>query len=212
MINSGTGHTAVLHGLAAELFAAEGLGRLLSVSGGSPTDYAELFNFDQSLGGPSITAIADTALGGGTLGISGFGVGRYTIGDRDVFRPLQYCAVYLHPQFADVVWLTRGIVEASCAHIESLIKRIGSVPRLPLGKALRNRRVASMLEPELFAQVAAFATIYNASKHDFDQDKDSHMFSIEDAVLAYFVARKMGMRLYPLAHLSTDLRVFDATQ
>jgi len=69
-----------------------------------------------------------------------------------------------------------------------------------------------VLGPGLFEQVNDFSKVYNASKHDFDQEKDSHMFSIQDAVLAYFVARQLGIRLYPLAHLSTDVSVFEATQ
>jgi hypothetical protein len=36
------------------------------------------------------------------------------------------------------------------------------------------------------------------------------MFSVEDALLSYFVCRKLGMKLYPLAKLATDIKIFES--
>lgn len=36
----------------------------------------------------------------------------------------------------------------------------------------------------------------------------THLFSEEDALLTYFVARKLGLRLYELVDLETDLKLF----
>jgi len=37
------------------------------------------------------------------------------------------------------------------------------------------------------------------------------MFSVKDAVLSYFVCCKLGFRLYPLAKLAADIRIFERT-
>jgi hypothetical protein len=97
----------------------------------------------------------------------------------------------------------------SSLHIEGLIKNIGNVFHLPLGAALRNVIVKRKVDPILWGQLDAFTHVYNDAKHNFGHEKDTHMFSIEDAVLSYFVCRKLGVRLYPLARLATDIKIFD---
>ena len=53
-------------------------------------------------------------------------------------------------------------------------------------------------------QLDRFAKIHNVAKHGFEHDRDTHMFSMQDAVLAYVVSRRLGLTLYPLANLVTD--------
>jgi hypothetical protein len=69
--------------------------------------------------------------------------------------------------------------------------------------------IRSKLDPLTWRRIKRFTTPYNAAKHDFDQPKDTHLFSIADALIAYIVARKLGIALYPLASLTTDLTIFD---
>jgi hypothetical protein len=97
----------------------------------------------------------------------------------------------------------------SSLHIESLIKNIGNIFHLPLGAALRNAIVKRKLDATTWKQIEAFTHIYNDAKHNFSQDKDTHLFSIEDAILAYFICRKLGWKLYPLANLATDIKIFE---
>jgi hypothetical protein len=101
------------------------------------------------------------------------------------------------------------VVTDSSAHIEALLKRIGHFPRLPLGTLLRKKAIAAVVDSVTLGQALRFAPINNAAKHDFDHPKDSHMFSYDDALAAYFVCRRLALRLYPLAKLGTDLAVFD---
>jgi hypothetical protein len=89
------------------------------------------------------------------------------------------------------------------------VKRIGRVWRLPLGQALRETVVKAKLDPVTWQQLSKYTHIYNDAKHKFDYSKDTHLFSVEDALLAYFVSRQLGRKLYPLADLETDLGVFD---
>lgn len=192
-------HTETLRHLAEELFLSDEWQILQQLCKTSPINYPQINSFDQSLGGPSI------------LGVSCRGWGRYEAQDRDVFRPLQYCAVHFHPAYKkyDIEWATRDVIEMSSLHLESLIKRIGKVWHLPLGQALRNAVVKAKVDPVTWGQISRYTRIYNDAKHNFNHNKDTHMFSVEDALLAYFVCRKLGKKLYPLASLSTDLSVFD---
>jgi len=158
--------------------------------------------FDEEFVGPSISRINCQ------------NSGRYEIADRDIFRPLQYCGMYFKAMVSkenidDPLWLTRDIVERSSLHIEGLIKNIGNVFHLPLGAALRNAIVKSKVDPVTWKQIDMFTHIYNDAKHNFNQEKDTHMFSVEDALLAYFVCRKLGLKLYPIADLVTDMKIFE---
>ncbi|MDY0340538.1 MAG: hypothetical protein RBS17_04935 [Coriobacteriia bacterium] len=202
-------HTEILRVLSSELYAREDADILHSLASASTFEYAALAAFDTRVGGPSVAALVDRRRRGGTLGIPQHGVGRYEIADRDVFRPLQYAGVYFTMNATEIEWLTRAIVEASSGHVEALVKRIGRTPRSPLGAALRALRGRNVMDPETEDLVGRFVPIYNDAKHAFDHDMDTHRFSVEDAVLAYFVCRRLGERLYSLARLNTDMSVFD---
>jgi hypothetical protein len=96
----------------------------------------------------------------------------------------------------------------SSLHLEALVKRIGGAKYLPLGQALRNIIAKQKIDPTIWNQLDRYTRIYNAAKHCFEHDKDTHMFSVEDALLAYFVCRALGLKLYHLANLATDLNKF----
>ena len=70
-------NTRVLRCLTEELFTPDEVIRLRQVIETRPLKYAQVVEFDQSLGGPSIESIAS------------HGLGRYEAADRDVFRPLE---------------------------------------------------------------------------------------------------------------------------
>ena len=174
--------------------------RLLAETKFLRLDY--LVAFDDMLGGPSISHMNCRQ------------EGRYEVSDRDIFRPLQYCGMYFKAMgskenIANPLWLTRDIVQMSSLHIEGLIKNIGNIFHFPLGAALRNTVVKQKVDTVTWNQIDTFTHVYNDAKHNFSHEKDTHMFSVEDAVLAYFVCRKLGKKLYPLAKLVTDIKVFD---
>lgn len=191
--------TATLHLLSEEILPSERLNQLLIIAHNNHPILAEVIAFDASLGGPSLATIDD--------GMQG----RYEFDDREVFRPLQYCKAYFGRMLNDEVgnWFTREIVQMSSLHIEALVKRIGCVGHLPLGQALRLALARRRIEPTLWRQIDAYTHIYNDAKHYFRHNKDTHLFSIKDALLAYFICRALGAKLYHQADLATDLRVFD---
>jgi hypothetical protein len=192
-------HSAELNQLAEELFDEAELVRLREVAATQPLDAAQLLTFDKAMGGSSMVAL--------TKG----GHGRYTTPDRHIFRPLQYCSMHFEAIHAGnrPEWQTRNIVMYSSFHIEALVKRIGNVLNLPLGRALYNPVAKGRIDPVVWEQISRYTRIYNASKHDFTQEMDTHLFSLQDAILAYFICRRLGATLYPLAKLSTDLTLFE---
>lgn len=195
-------HTQTLWSLVTELFATEEVHQIRLLMEAKPFTLDQLIAFDEKLVGPSISRMNCERSG------------RYEIADRDIFRPLQYCGSYFDAMFTkenidDPLWLTRDIVEMSSLHIESLIKNIGEIANLPLGKALRNVVVKQKVDSVTWKQLDTFTHIYNDAKHNFSHTKDTHMFSVEDAALSYFVCRKLGEKLYPLAKLATDIKIFE---
>lgn len=195
-------HTQTLWYLVAELFSDNEQHRLKELVASKTPDASAVIEFDNSIPGPSIKRLNCE------------NTGRYAIDDRDVFRPLQYCAMNFRQENKpdwkhDPEWHARDLVEMSSLHIESLVKRIGNVLHLPLGAALRNVIVKRKIDPTTWSQIEAFTYIYNDAKHNFSHAKDTHLFSVEDALLAYFVCRKLGEKLYSLANLATDLKIFE---
>jgi hypothetical protein len=186
-------HTHTLWQLTTELVAALDLGTLRAIAQASPFEYNALVTFDQQLGGPSMGIL------------SANNSGRYEVADREVFRPLQYCSMFLEADSPTREWTARETVHMAGLHLESLIKRVGQVGPVPLGAALRHILVRPKLDPVLWQQMVRFAKVYNAAKHNVNHPKDTHLFSVEDAVLAFIVARQLAMQLYPLVKLKTEL-------
>lgn len=192
-------YSVSLEQLASELFEASTLVDLQSIKQQKPLPIHQFVAFDSRVGGP------------GFFNVDCYGHGRYEVEDRDIFRPLQYCRVYFEmiARESQAEWLTREVVHMSSLHIENLVKRIGRVQRMPLGKVLREIVVKRKLAPVLWDQIVRYTAMYNASKHDVDQPKDTHLFSTGDAILAYTICRKFAVSLYPHVTLKTDLAVFD---
>lgn len=201
-VGSMENHTEILWRLVTELFADDEQKRLKVLVTPKIPNAQAVIVYDESLDGPSITRLNCN------------NTGRYAVEDRDIFRPLQYCAMdFLKDNGADweddAEWLARDLIKMSSLHIESLIKNIGNVFHLPLGAALRNVIVKSKVHSMTWKQIDTFTHIYNDAKHNFSHAKDTHMFSVEDALLSYFVCRKLGAKLYPLATLATDIKIFE---
>jgi hypothetical protein len=194
-------HNEILRQLVNDLFSAEEQLRLRELVLVRIPNVEAVLAFDDSIVGPSVRRL------------NCMNTGRYAVEDRDVFRPLQYCAMdFLKEKGADweddAEWLARDLVEMSSAHIEALVKNIGQIRHLPLGAALRNAVVKRKVTPATWKLVDRFTRIYNDAKHNFSHAKDTHMFSVEDALLSYFVCRKLALKLYPLATLETDMSIF----
>jgi hypothetical protein len=202
-----TRYSDLLVQLANELFSPDSWRTLLSIASSKSLDREAFIDFDDSIAGPSIVRIADNRPNApGTLGISRHGVTHCEVEDREIFRPLHYCAVDLTSnELEDVEWRTRDIVHNSGVHLEALLKRIGHIPFLPFGDALL-RRLKHQIDEVTWDQLVRFKSVHNDAKHRFDNDLGTHMFSVQDAVLAYLIARRLGQKLYPTANLKSDWR------
>lgn len=200
-------HRLVLIRLCQELFSATELEELAEVATASPFNPDTFRQFDDAIPGPSVSRIADNRPSApGTLGIPRWGITRCEVEDRDIFKPLQYCMVdFLSGEVEEIEWRTRDIVEHSGAHLEGLLKRIGHVTFLPFGDALL-RRLKPEIDDVTWDQLMRFKSVNNTAKHRYDHQLGTHMFSVEEAVLAYLVARGLGLKLYPLAKLNTNWR------
>jgi hypothetical protein len=62
-------------------------------------------------------------------------------------------------------WLARPLVHYSSLHIESLVKRIGNVPHLPLGQALGKAPAKRKIDPVTWEQINKYTRVYNDAKH-----------------------------------------------
>lgn len=186
-------HTLALQELAGELLTAQQYERLTAIAGRYPLDLANLAAYDFELGWGSFRHV--------NCGNSG----NYDIDDREVFRPLQYCLMYFTrmAESDQGDWFARGIVHMSSLHLEALVGRIAMKDRIPLGRAIREKLFREKVDHTTWARLDRFRQIYNASKHDVGQPKDTHLFSRADAILAYVVCRRLGIELHGLARLTT---------
>jgi hypothetical protein len=200
-------HFAVLAALATELSSEDESRRLAPIASSDPLDVEALTQFDDSLPGPSLSRIADNRRNApGTLVIPRYGITRCEVDDRDIFKPLHYCMVdFVSGEIGDIEWRTRDIVEHSGAHLEGLLKRIGHIALLPFGDALL-RRLKLEIDELTWDQLRRFKTFTNDAKHRYDHALGTHLFSVQESVLAYFAARRLGWKLYPLAKLKTNWR------
>jgi len=181
--------TPQLWDLAEEFFHDEDLRRMHAVVETHPLSFEQLFEFDEMLGGASMSQLNHN------------GTGHYHPSDSDVFRSLQYCAMYFDRKYDmnEVEWHARLIVQMSGLHIESLLNRVGDFFGFTLGHVLHDKRIRKRIGIEAWGQIARFRKIYSAAKHEIGR----HVFSVEDAVLVYFVSRRLSESFYPLAKLRT---------
>lgn len=199
-------YTANLWALAEELLSRGELDDLRGVASNRPLDYARLVLFDQSLGGSGIH------------NVSRGNSGAYAIEDRDVFRPLQYCSMIFDQPETGLRWSTREVVHMCGLHLEELVERVANGRKLTLGRGLEQAVVKEVLGPEGLRRTKRFLAPYNDAKHNFrpyhdagfedeegdaEADHDGHLFTVEDAVVAYAVSRRLALPLYPHARLES---------
>lgn len=153
----------------------------------------------------------DMKIGGAGIHNINYGsTGRYEIKDRDVFRPIQYIFAYLKMRPDDFDWVTREIIHMSGLHLESLIKRLFSFNRLPLGQALAIPLAKIKLDSQLHSSLKAMVRPYNNAKHHLEHKKDTHLFSVESALLYYVSVRKLSLKIMPLTHLYTPSEIWNS--
>jgi len=195
-------HTTTLWQLAAELLDAQEQAELRGLAAAQAPTLEAVTAYDDSLGGPSMRRVTCKH------------TDRYALEDRAIFRSLQYCAMDMTRVNGadwenDAKSFSRDLMENSSKHIEALLDNIGSIVPAPLGAAVRNIVVKNKMDSTTWRQVKTLLDVCKDVKRQFSRDRVTAAFSVEDALLVYFICRKLGMKLYPLAKLATDTRIFE---
>lgn len=144
------------------------------------------------------------------------GTGIYLMKEKrklGVYRALFYVKMSLNN--SNAVNLTRYAAFSACAYIEALLKKVVHTwfwedigpDGLPLGNLLY--RYKKHLSPELYANLNWLTkNIYNPAKHNThfenDENEPENYFSITDAIAAYFICRKLGLKLERLMGKSQE--------
>jgi hypothetical protein len=107
---------------------------------------------------------------------------------------------------------SRYLVDATCAHVEDVLKQIARsgllgrifADRLPMGRLLRERfqnRLPDVLYNDLLWLNDG---LYIFAKHDYNipegadaenEPLDSHLFDLDEAIAAYLIARRLVVEL-----------------
>jgi hypothetical protein len=191
-------HTNQLEALIRELFASDQQRAVLQLARAALFQAQDLIALDESMPGLPFSQASTKA-----------GSGAYHVDDRDVFRPLQYLSTWFpmleREDSGD--YATRFVVLMSSVHVEALVKRVVGESRSPLGKALQSLLARQRIPRKTHRLAQRFTKMYNDAKHEMGHEMDSHLFSRKDAVLAYFVARRLAYTLFPLTSLKTNWQV-----
>lgn len=190
-------HTSGLWQLAFELLDYSTLKQLQALVTGRPFDVQALLDLDRRIGGPGIYNLNtdDTP--------------PYENADEAIFRPIQNCYNYFRAGALSLEALTNEVVRMMGLHLDNLIREASGkwLGWLPLGQTLRHNAVKERLDPLAWDQMARFTHCTNDAAGFL-----SVQFSVEDAVVAYIVGRKLAEALYPLVELQTPVRAFYRTR
>ncbi len=135
----------------------------------------------------------------------------YAIEDRPVYRPIQYVWMFLE-RSSDFEWHARHTAEMACAHIEGLIKRLAEKRNLlerlrssPLGSLLHQRAVRKTIPEDLWQDLNWLnSAVYVHVKHNYslrymmdpdevEEERKGHLFSTEEAIAIYIIARYLAV-------------------
>lgn len=169
------------------LFSLDQVNELKTLASSVPLPIEKLSSFDETIRG----------LGIGNIEVNNSGV--YTPDERDIFRPIQYCKAYF--AMNDTEWRTREIVHMSALHLEGIVKLIAKPQdgSLPLGALLTKSYVKKQIPQDLHDHLDKVRVLLNLAKHHMGHAKDTHLFSLQNAVFVYFICRKLAMALIPIA-------------
>ncbi len=122
---------------------------------------------------------------------------------RALFRPLQYArseiditGIHLHSKY--VVSNCGLHLEAAVRLILKKYKFLGNMRYMnsTLGNATKTIETINEIPNYIVKNLFLFVKIYNKSKHEVNQDNGrERLFMSEDAIIAYFAARIIGVKL-----------------
>jgi hypothetical protein len=123
---------------------------------------------------------------------------KYPIRYRSIIRPINF---YCHVDVAKGIRLPRNFVLNVSAHLEGCAKLLlETIEETGIGNVQLEpvlHRLAKLSVPiNLIEKCLEFnSLIYVRTKHDWDIPEDEYLFDTVDAVMIYFVARKLAKQL-----------------
>ena len=119
-----------------------------------------------------------------------------------VLRPLRYVPGNLSMAWGDPIHV-RTVVQMATAHLEGCFKKaLGKTDaNRPLGALLGTSAAKKLMPSDALAGANKFMRLVgNPSKHDYTNDRSrGSVFIYQDAVLAYFLARRFGAQALELS-------------
>jgi hypothetical protein len=133
---------------------------------------------------------------------------KYPIRYRSIIRPIEF---YCRAEINKGIRLPRNFVLNVSAHLEGCAKLLletiegAGCGNISLGVVLQ--RLAKLSAPsDLIEKCLAFNNlIYLRAKKDLDILEEEHLFDIADAVMIYFVARKLAKQLLDVKKIKIPL-------
>ena len=136
--------------------------------------------------------------------------------ERELYRPLQYAKEEIDVGYGRVN--ARYIIAMSGMHLEAACRLLlmNSVldefrfSNCTLGKAVHRIEKKKLLDGNVIQALYDFVQIYNRSKHEVNQDETrERLFSTDDAIVAYFATRILGVSILQKLGREESFKVYD---
>lgn len=136
--------------------------------------------------------------------------------ERELYRPLQYAKEEIDLGYGRVN--ARYIIDMCGMHLEAACRLLvmNSVldefrfSNCTLGKAVHRIEKKKLLDGNVIQALYDFVQIYNRSKHEVNQDETrERLFSTDDAIVAYFATRILGVSILQKLGREESFKVYD---
>lgn len=136
--------------------------------------------------------------------------------ERELYRPLQYAKEDIDLGYGRVN--ARYIIDMCGMHLEAACRLLvmNSVldefrfSNCTLGKAVHRIEKKKLLDGNVIQALYDFVQIYNRSKHEVNQDETrERLFSTDDAIVAYFATRILGVSILQKLGREESFKVYD---
>lgn len=136
--------------------------------------------------------------------------------ERKLYRPLQYAKEDIDLGYGRVN--ARYIIDMCGMHLEAACRLLvmNSVldefrfSNCTLGKAVHRIEKKKLLDGNVIQALYDFVQIYNRSKHEVNQDETrERLFSTDDAIVAYFATRILGVSILQKLGREESFKVYD---
>ena len=136
--------------------------------------------------------------------------------ERELYRPLKYAKEEIDLGYGRVN--ARYIIDMCGMHLEAACRLLvmNSVldefrfSNCTLGKAVHRIEKKKLLDGNVIQALYDFVQIYNRSKHEVNQDETrERLFSTDDALVAYFATRILGVSILQKLGREESFKVYD---